>query len=448
MHDFEFYNPTKIIFGKGKENLIGKVLKDYDIKKVLFVYGQSSIKNTGLYDRVISSLKENDIQWVEHGGVKPNPVLSHTREGIEKAKKENVDVVLAVGGGSVLDEGKAIAVGAKSDVDVWEYFHRDKEITDALPVFTILTLAATGSEMNGYAVITNEETQEKLSIGSELIYPKVSILNPELTFTVSKEYQAYAAVDAIAHTIEWYFTCIVCPNLENRLVESIVKTVMETTEKILQNPTDYDARAEFMWAATLALNGITRTGYAGGVYVNHMIAHSLGALYDLPHGACLSIVIPAWMWWYKDKSRKQFDRFAKEVFNLPTAEEGIKALKNFQDRKDFIDLITGFKRVSQILKGIEIEKLPSLDPTLFKEKEENELYSKMLELQPKLEDFLNKKEYIKYLETLLEFKELIDRFFDNVFVMVEDKKIRENRLKLLAEISIHFNSFGDFTYLM
>jgi len=329
MHDFEFYNPTKIIFGKGKEKLIGKVLKDYGIKKVLFVYGQSSIKKIGLYDRVISSLKENGIQWVEHGGVKPNPVLSHTREGIEKAKKENVDAILAVGGGSVLDEGKAIAVGAKSDVDVWEYFHRGKEITDALPVFTILTLAATGSEMNGYAVITNEETQEKLSIGSELIYPKVSILNPELTFTVSKEYQAYAAVDAIAHTIEWYFTCTVCPNLENRLVESIVKTVMETTEKILQSPTDYDARAEFMWAATLALNGITRTGYAGGVYVNHMIAHSLGALYDLPHGACLSIVIPAWMWWYKDKNRKQFDRFAKEVFNLPTAEEGIKALKNW-----------------------------------------------------------------------------------------------------------------------
>ena len=329
MHDFEFYNPTKIIFGKDKENQIGKILKDYGIKKVLLVYGQSSIKRIGLYDRVISSLEENNIQWVEHSGVKPNPVFGHTKEGIEKAKKENTDAVLAVGGGSVIDEGKAIAVGAKSESDIWEYFRRSKEIKDALPVFTILTLAATGSEMNGYAVITNEETQEKLSIFSPLIYPKVSILNPKLTFTVSKEYQAYAAVDVIAHTIEWYFTCTVCPNLENRLVESIVKTVIDTTEKILENPSNYEARAEFMWASTLALNGIARTGYGGGVYVNHMIAHSLGALYDLPHGACLSIVIPAWMWWYKDKNRKQFDRFAKEVFNLQTAEDGIKALKNW-----------------------------------------------------------------------------------------------------------------------
>jgi alcohol dehydrogenase YqhD (iron-dependent ADH family) len=328
MNDFEFHNPTKIIFGKEKENLIGQVLKDDGIKKVLFVYGQSSIKKTGLYDRVVKSLKENGIDFIEHGGVKPNPVLSHTREGVEKAKRENVDAILSVGGGSVLDEGKAIAVGAKSDKDVWEFF-KGEPITDALPNYTILTLAATGSEMNGYAVVTNEETQEKLSISSILIYPKVSILNPQLTFTVSPQYQAYAAVDAIAHTIEWYFTCSICPNLQNRLVESIVKTVMETTEKIIQNPTDYDARAEFMWASTLALNGITRTGYAGGIYVNHMIAHSLGALYDLPHGACLSIVIPAWMWWYKDKNRNQFERFAKEIFGLSNPEDGIKALKKW-----------------------------------------------------------------------------------------------------------------------
>jgi alcohol dehydrogenase YqhD (iron-dependent ADH family) len=328
MNDFEFYNPTKVIFGKEKENLIGQVLKKDGIKKVLFVYGQSSIKKTGLYDKVVNSLKYNGIEFVEHGGVKPNPVLSHTREGIEKAKKEKVEAILSVGGGSVLDEGKVIAVGAKTDKDVWQFF-KGETITDALPNYTILTLAATGSEMNGYAVITNEETKEKLSISSEYMYPKVSILNPQLTFTVSPHYQAFAAVDAIAHTIEWYFTCKTCPNLQNRLVESIVKTVMETTQKIIQNPTDYDARSEFMWAATLALNGTTRTGYSGGVYVNHMIAHSLGALYDLPHGACLSIVIPAWMWWYKDKNKSQFDRFAKEVFGLNNPEEGIKALKKW-----------------------------------------------------------------------------------------------------------------------
>ncbi len=330
MKEFEFYNPTKILFGKGREKEIGNVLKSYGVKKVLFVYGQGSIKEIGLYNKVVESLKDAQIEFVEHPGVKPNPVLSHTREGIDKAKKENVDAVLAVGGGSVLDEGKTIAAGVKVEGDIWDYFKdHNKVIKDALPIFTILTLAATGSEMNGYAVITNEETLEKLSIASEVIYPKVSILNPELTFSVSKQYQAYAAVDTIAHVIEWYFTCNICPNISNRLVESIVKTVMETTEKILENPYDYKVRAEFMWAATLALNGITRLGYGGGIYVNHMIAHSLGALYDLPHGACLSIVIPAWMWWYKDKNTGQFKRFAREIFSKENAEEGIKALKSW-----------------------------------------------------------------------------------------------------------------------
>ncbi|MEZ0322731.1 MAG: iron-containing alcohol dehydrogenase, partial [Hydrogenothermaceae bacterium] len=307
----------------------GEVLKSDGIKKVLFVYGQSSIKKTGLYDDIVKSLTESSIEFVEHPGVKPNPVLSHTREGIEKAKKYNVDAILSVGGGSVLDEGKAIAVGAVSDVDVWEYFLGNKEITKALPNYTVLTLAATGSEMNGYAVITNEETQEKLSIGSIHTFPKVSILNPELTLTVPTSYQAYASVDAIAHVIEWYFTCSICPNISNLLVESVVQSVIETTRRILKNPNDYNVRAEFMWTATLALNGITRPGYKDGIYINHMIAHSLGALYDLPHGACLSIVIPAWMWWYKDKNPSQFERFAKRIFNLNSKEEGIKALKNF-----------------------------------------------------------------------------------------------------------------------
>lgn len=327
MENFEFFNPTRILFGKQAEQKIGKLLKKDDIEKVLFVYGKSSIKDIGLYDRVVSSLKKEGIEFIEHGGVKPNPVLSHTKDGIAKAKKHNVDAILAVGGGSVIDEGKTIAVGAKTDKDIWEYFKRDKVIKKALPVYVILTLAATGSEMNGFAVITNEETKEKLSITSEHIFPKLSILNPELTFTVSSQYQAYAAVDTIAHVIEYYFSGQYCPNLQNRLIESLIKTVIETTEIILKEPQDYNARAEFMWTATLALNGLTRLGIKGGEFPNHMIAHSLGALYDLPHGACLSIVIPAWMKWYKDKNYKQFERFAGEIFKVKSAEEGIDNLK-------------------------------------------------------------------------------------------------------------------------
>lgn len=329
MENFEFHNPTKVVFGKGTHHKIGEILRNDGIRKVLFVYGKSSIKKTGLYDDIVSSLKENGVDFVEHQGVKPNPVLSHTLEGVRKVKEHQVDAILSVGGGSVLDEGKAIAVGAVDDGNLWDFFTHKREIQTALPNYTVLTLSATGSEMNGYSVITNEETGEKLSIGSIHIFPKVSILNPELTITVPISYQPYASVDAIAHVIEWYFTCTLCPNISNLLVESIVKSVVDSTEKILKDPLDYQPRAEFMWTATLALNGITRPGYRGGIYINHMIAHSLGALYDLPHGACLSVVIPAWMWWYKEKNPSQFERFAKNIFGLSSKEDGIKALKEW-----------------------------------------------------------------------------------------------------------------------
>ncbi len=327
MENFEFFNPTRIVFGRATENKIGEILKKDRIKKVLFVYGKNSIKKIGLYERVVRSLKENGIEFIEHSGVKPNPVLSHTREGIEKAKAEKVDAIVAVGGGSVIDEGKTIAVGAKNKKDVWRFFKRQDEIKGALPVYTILTLAATGTEMNENAVITNEETREKLSISSRYIYPRVSILNPELTFSVSATYQAYAAVDAIAHVIEYYFSGSYCPMIQNRFIEGLIKTVMDTTENILKEPDNYNARAEFMWAATLALNGLAKLGIKEGSFPNHMIAHALGGIYDLAHGACLSIVIPAWMKWYKDKNPAQFERFAREIFNRETTDEGISELK-------------------------------------------------------------------------------------------------------------------------
>jgi len=329
MENFEFYVPTKIVFGKKTEEKIGKILKKDGIKKVLFVYGRESIKKIGLYDKVVNFLKKAGIEFIEHSGVKPNPVLSHTIEGIKKAKENQVSAILTVGGGSVIDEGKTIAVGAKTEKNIWKFFKREEVIEDALPIYTILTVAATGSEMNGFAVITNEETKEKLNIRSEYIFPRVSILNPELTYTVSSQYQAYASVDVIAHIIEYYFTCKVCPNLSNRISEGLIKTVMETTEIILKDPRNYNARAEFMWASSLALNGLTRTGVGGGLFPNHLIAHALGGIYDLPHGACLSIVIPSWMQWYKDENRVQFEKFAKEIFGVSSAEEGIKALKDW-----------------------------------------------------------------------------------------------------------------------
>lgn len=326
MFDFKFQNPTKIIFGRNTENKIGQELKDAGLNKVLFVYGKQSIKESGLFTKIVDSLGKSAISYVEHGGVASNPVLSHTRAGVEIAKKENVQAVLAVGGGSVIDESKAIAIGAISAKDVWSFFTGD-EITDALPVFSVLTLAATGSEMNGNAVVTREETQHKYNISSLHVYPKVSILNPQLTCTVPKSYSAYGAVDAIAHVIEGYFTKKSGPRLQDRLVEGIIKTVIETNNIIINEPNNYDARAEFMWAATLALNGLTTSGLKAYSFPNHMIEHSLSAMYNIAHGAGLAIVIPAWMRWYSKKEPSQFERFSAKIFGLQGAVAGIEALE-------------------------------------------------------------------------------------------------------------------------
>ncbi len=328
MFDFEFHNPTKIIFGAGKETLIGDELKKSGQSRVLLVYGQGSARKNGLLDRVTESLTASGIWYVEFGGVVSNPVLSHTRQGVNLAKHEKIDAVLAVGGGSVLDEAKAIAVGALSAEDVWT-FYTGREVQAALPVFAVMTLAATGSEMNGNSVITNETTQQKYNISSRHVYPKVSILNPELTHSVPLSYSAYSAVDAIAHVIEGYFTKKPGTRLQDRLVEGIIRTVIETTEIIMVEPRNAPARASFMWAATLALNGLTPAGIGAYGFPNHMIEHSLSAIYNIPHGAGLAIVIPAWMKWYKDKNPAQFTRFAQEIFGLADAVQGIAALETW-----------------------------------------------------------------------------------------------------------------------
>lgn len=330
MENFLFYNPTKIYFGKNTENLIGEILRKDGIKKVLFLYGKESIKRIGLHDRVVKSLNENGVSFIEHGGVKPNPVLSHTLEGVRRAKEAGVEAILGVGGGSVIDEAKAIALGVVvGEENLWSYFRREKTVESALPVYDILTIAATGTEMNGNSVITHDETKEKLYVSSPVLNPRVSILNPELTYTVTKEYQAYSAVDVIAHLIELYFSSEHCPGIQAGLVETLVKTTMETTEVILQDPTNYQARAEFMWASTLALNGLAQIGYKGGGFPNHLLAHAIGGLYDLPHGACLSIVIPAWLTWHREEKKDRLERFAREVFKLQSAEEAITALRSW-----------------------------------------------------------------------------------------------------------------------
>ncbi|ACT07432.1 iron-containing alcohol dehydrogenase [Dickeya chrysanthemi Ech1591] len=329
MENFTFFNPTKIEFGVDKEQSIGQHLADHGIKNVLLCYGSERIKRDGLFDIVSQRLNEQGIALVECGGIVSNPQLSKVREGIELAKTHQVDAILSVGGGSVLDSVKAIAAGVCYPGDVWDLFTGKAPVESALPVFSILTLAATGSEMNPGAVVTNDETQEKFFIHSGVLFPKVSIVNPLLMQGVPRDYLVYSASDVIAHLIEVYFTATVHPHLQSRLVESLINTVVETTEALLADPADYNARAQFAWAATLALNGLTFSGTAGFSYPNHAIEHSLSALFNVPHGAGLSVVVPAWMKWYLERNRAQFERFAANIFGVDTGEQGIAALENW-----------------------------------------------------------------------------------------------------------------------
>ncbi|WP_312267142.1 iron-containing alcohol dehydrogenase [Neisseria sp.] len=332
MYSFSFQNPTRIEFGVGKEKNIGAYMREFGAKKTLLVYGSERIKQSGLFDDVAASLQANGIEWVELGGVKSNPILSKVKEGIALARQHGVDSILSVGGGSCLDSAKAIAAGALYDGDVWDFFIGKAAVEQNLPIFDIITLAATGSEMNNGGVVMNEQTQQKYAVNGKDLFPKVSVINPKLQATVSRDYLVYSAADIIAHSIEGYFTASVQPEIINMQIEANIKTVIRTTEILLNNPDDLDARGEFAWAATMALNGLTYVGTHGFSYPNHMIEHALSAICDVPHGAGLSVVMPAWMTWYKEQNRPQFERFAREIFGLQTAEEGIAALKAWFDK--------------------------------------------------------------------------------------------------------------------
>ncbi len=329
MQDFRYHNPVKIIFGRGVIKGLAKEVARYG-KKVLFVYGKGSIKRTGLYDQVIEQLREAGLEVVEHGGVKPNPVLSHTREGVEKAKREKVEVVLAVGGGSVIDEAKAIAAGALAQCDVWDFFEFKEQVKKALPIVTVLTISGTGSEMNAGLVITNEEKKAKFGFRAEPLYPKASFLDPTYTFTVPKDQTAYGAVDAFTHVSEVYCNASrIDADLPRMIMESIMKTIVKWAPVAIDEPSNYDARAELMWASSLALCGITWCGAGELALPAHMIEHSLSAIYDIAHGAGLAIVTPAWMRYMKKEREEHLKCFARGVFGVEGIDEGIEAFERW-----------------------------------------------------------------------------------------------------------------------
>jgi len=335
MEGFQFQCPTRIVFGRGVENLVGEEVKKYS-DKVLFHYGGGSIKRIGLYDRVVESLKSAGVRFIELPGVKPNPRLSLVRKGIEVCRSNGLDFILAVGGGSVIDSAKAISVGVPYRGDVWDFYVDRAEPAEALPVGVVLTIPGAGSEASSSSVITNEEDWRKLSLTTELLRPRFALMNPEVTFSVPPYYTACGAADIMAHVMERYFTNVRHADLTDRLCEATLKTVIRNVPIALSEPENYDARAEIMWASTVAHNDLLGTGRIGD-WATHIIEHELSGLYDVPHGAGLAVLFPSWMRHVCKHRLDIFVQFAVRVWNVEpdfqdpekTALEGIERLKAF-----------------------------------------------------------------------------------------------------------------------
>jgi alcohol dehydrogenase len=341
LDNFTFYNPTKLIFGKDQLDKLKEEIPAYG-KKVLLVYGGGSIKRSGLYEKVLKELEEIEAEVFELSGVEPNPRVSTARKGVEICKTEGIDVLLAVGGGSVIDCTKAIAAGAKYDGDVWDIVTKKAFADDALPFGTVLTLAATGSEMNAGSVITNWETNEKYGWGSAYTFPKFSILDPQNTFTVPRDQTIYGIVDMMSHVLEHYFHTTTNTELQDRFCESLLLTVMETGPKLLEDLENYDNRAAILYSGTMALNGVLNMGYRGD-WATHNLEHAVSAVHDIPHGGGLAILFPNWMKHVlNDETAPRFKQLAVRVFGIdPTGKtdkeaalEGIDALRAFWNSID------------------------------------------------------------------------------------------------------------------
>jgi len=335
MLNFDFYSPSRLIFGKNEEKRIGELLKPY-ATKVLLHYGGGSIKKSGLYDTVTASLRKNEIAFEELGGVKPNPRLSLVYEGIELCKKENINLILAVGGGSAIDSAKAIAMGVCCDGDVWELYERKTPIERALPIATILTIPAAGSESSGDSVITNEEMGRKYGYGSPLLRPLLSIMNPELFFTLPENQLANGVADMMSHVFERYFTNTMHTDLTDGLCEAVLKTLMKNALLVKQNMQNYDAWAELGFAGTVAHNGLVGMGRQQD-WACHTMEHELSASYDVAHGAGLAVLTPAWMQYVYKDNVNMFVQFGVNVMGVQgscrepdaVAREGISRLREF-----------------------------------------------------------------------------------------------------------------------
>ena len=337
MLNFQYYTPTKVVFGKDAELKVGSLVKAEECKKVLVHYGGQSAKRSGLLDRVCEALKDFDIDYVTLGGVVPNPHLSKVYEGIELCKKEGVDFILAVGGGSAIDSAKAIGYGVANEGDVWDFYDRKRQAAGCLPIGVVLTIAATGSEMSNSCVITNEEGWYKKALDTDLARPKFAIMNPEITYTLPDYQTQCGCADIMMHTMERYFTNGGNMEITDSIAEGLMRTVIENARILVRDPKNYDARAEVMWAGSLSHNGLTGCGaVVGGDFASHALEHEIGGIYDVAHGAGLAAIWGSWARYVYKDCLPRFEKFAMNVMQVdPEGTADDVALRGIEAMEDF-----------------------------------------------------------------------------------------------------------------
>jgi len=349
MLNFTYYTPTKVVFGRGAEEQTGALVKAQGCKRVLIHYGGGSAVRSGLLDRVKASLDAQGVAHIELGGVVPNPRLSLVYQGIDLSRKEGVDFILAVGGGSVIDSAKAIAYGLAEEADVWELYDHTRQAKACLPVGVVLTIAAAGSEMSNSSVITKDEGGVKRGYNNDICRPKFAVMNPELTLTLPPWQTASGCADILMHTMERYFTPNGTMEITDSLAEGLMRTVMANAKILHADPQNYDARAEIMWASSLSHNGLTGCGSDGGDWASHGLEHELGGMFDVTHGAGLAAV---WGSWARYVYRDCLDRFVKFAVNVmgvdnsgASEEIAVKGIEAMEDFYRSIDMPTCFSEL-------------------------------------------------------------------------------------------------------
>lgn len=377
MENFIAYNPTKLHFGRGVMDGLGKAIAEFG-NRVLLVYGGGSIKKNGIYNQAIQQLKSINAEVIEYQGIKPNPIVEDVDAAAELGRKNNVDVILAVGGGSVIDSAKIISITIPVEHSGWDFYSGKAQPETAIPLVSILTLAATGTEMNPFAVVQNKATQQKLGYGHDLIYNQHSFLDPANTYSVPRDYTAYGIADLVAHSLEAYFGAGDA-SLSDKLVFAIINDAKEYGVDLLNDLQNYDLRAKIMYAAMMALNNTTMYGRVSGDWGVHSIGHILSLLYDVPHGVSLSIVIPAWLKFHKEIIPERIAFLGKNIFGVKTTDETISAFEAYFRSIDcpirLSEIATGRESKQEILKVMNLNKVGGANHKL-----SNEDHARILDL--------------------------------------------------------------------